>query len=296
MFDEVSIEKENSDLTYDGTELFLVESNEKGKCTASAHIHGAIEFLYITKGEFSVIINGEKHPAPQGTLVVLRSNVMHTVFSDTEGRGAYMVLKIKPSVLVDFAPSDRRAMYLMPFSLQKRGQKQIFDDEEVKKYGLYSVLAELYADIATSRYAAELSVKANAVRLCAALLDYFARCQHGNGTQDGIAPTALKKIYETVVFVNNSFDTDITARECAARVKMSYAYFTRVFKQIAGKSFSEYLCEIRINHAEKELLMSDKSVTEICYMCGFNDLSYFIAKYRCLRGITPYAFRKKQSL
>jgi len=76
-----------------------------------------------------------------------------------------------------------------------------------------------------------------------------------------------------------------------AMAYMSYSYFSRCFYRITGKSFKEYLNLTRINRAEKAILTTDKSVTEIAGDCGFNSVSYFISTYKKLKGVTPLSLR-----
>ena len=52
-------------------------------------------------------------------------------------------------------------------------------------------------------------------------------------------------------------------------------------------SFKEYLNLTRVNHAERLLMTTQKSVTEISSLCGYNNVSYFISVYRRLKGRTP---------
>lgn len=293
MFANTRIEQENLQLSETGLEFFLTRGSQKGQCTAVAHLHNAIEFLYITRGAFVVYINGEKYAARCGDLVLFRSNTGHTVFVDSQAGGEYAVLKIKPSVLLDMASNDRGMLYVLPFAFRQEGQKHVFGSAEVRSSGMEAILWEMLSFLHTPQYAAELAVKANAVRLCAVLLNCFEKDRADRRLEE-IPFSSLRQIYQAMTYINNHFDRNITARECALQVNMSYSYFSRLFKQIAGKSFTAFLTEVRISHAEKELLLSEKTVTEICYRCGFNDVSYFIARYRALRGISPHRFRKSR--
>ena len=102
----------------------------------------------------------------------------------------------------------------------------------------------------------------------------------------------MHQIYKAINYINENYGNDISALECAGKVNMSYSYFSRTFKAITGKLFRNYLTEVRIDHAEKLMIQSDLSITEIALECGFGDVSYFISRYKALRGITPHRFRK----
>lgn len=60
-----------------------------------------------------------------------------------------------------------------------------------------------------------------------------------------------------------------------------------------GKSFNDYVTLMRINEAEKLLLSTDKSITEIAMCCGFSSSSHFVSRFGQYKQITPGQFRKK---
>jgi len=72
---------------------------------------------------------------------------------------------------------------------------------------------------------------------------------------------------------------------------MSYSYFSRIWKRIVRRSFREYLNEVRVSHAEHLLKTTSLPVTQIALECGYNNVSYFIAVYKELKGITPLSCR-----
>ena len=59
------------------------------------------------------------------------------------------------------------------------------------------------------------------------------------------------------------------------------------------KSFVSYVNEVKIREAERMLLSTDMSITEIGECVGFSTSAYFIANFRSQLGITPAQYRKK---
>ena len=74
---------------------------------------------------------------------------------------------------------------------------------------------------------------------------------------------------------------------------ISYGYFAKLFKAVVGKTFKEYLCDVRMSHAHNMLVSSNNSVTEIASTCGYDNLSYFVAEYKKTFGKTPKAVQKE---
>lgn len=80
--------------------------------------------------------------------------------------------------------------------------------------------------------------------------------------------------------------------ELSRRTGMSVTGFSKTFKRRFGLSFTEYLHSIRINTAKKLLIQTSLYIDDICYECGFNNVSFFNRKFKELAGMTPTEYRK----
>jgi AraC-like DNA-binding protein len=88
----------------------------------------------------------------------------------------------------------------------------------------------------------------------------------------------------------------IKINEVAELVNMSPSAFSHFFKKRTQRSFTEYLTEIRIGAAARMLIDSEKNISEICYDCGFNNVSNFNRSFKTQKGCTPSEFRTQQKL
>ncbi len=83
-------------------------------------------------------------------------------------------------------------------------------------------------------------------------------------------------------------------RRAAEEAGMSRATFTRQFRAHTGKTFSEFLRDVRIGRAARRLLQTDLPVSEIAYEAGFESLSHFNHCFRAVRGQSPGELRRKR--
>lgn len=81
----------------------------------------------------------------------------------------------------------------------------------------------------------------------------------------------------------------------AEKLNISAGYLTDVLKQESGKTALEHIHIYLISEAKNKLKSEDKTVSEIAYALGFDNLSYFTRLFKKEVGITPILF-KKQSL
>lgn len=92
-------------------------------------------------------------------------------------------------------------------------------------------------------------------------------------------------------YLNIHYPEAIRLSDMAAMINMSEASFCRFIKQRTSKSFVDFITDVRLGAASRFLIDSSQSVTEICYNCGFNNLSNFNRIFKKRKGVTPSEFR-----
>ena len=103
--------------------------------------------------------------------------------------------------------------------------------------------------------------------------------------------TDSRRIRKVRDHIDKHYAEDLRLDDVAAIAGMSPSAFSRFFKQHTDRTFVDYLIDIRLGHAARMLVDSTTSVSEICYACGFNNLSNFNRTFKARRGYTPRDFR-----
>jgi len=133
-----------------------------------------------------------------------------------------------------------------------------------------------------------------------ALLERLSGKEEPESTVISSKPFALaeKSVYRhpmenAMRHVIANFREEVRLETLLELTSLSRATFSRQFRIHAGKSFSEFLLQLRIETACRELLETDRTVTEIAYACGFGQISFFNRSFRRGMGCTPMEFRKR---
>ena len=100
----------------------------------------------------------------------------------------------------------------------------------------------------------------------------------------------MDRVYE---FIMNNFQSKITLHQVASMVNMSDSAFSHFFKKSTKRSFSKFLTDARLANACKQLLETQDSVSEICFQCGYTNLSNFNRLFKKYKGMTPVAYRQQ---
>jgi AraC-like DNA-binding protein len=90
-----------------------------------------------------------------------------------------------------------------------------------------------------------------------------------------------------------NFTEDISVQDAAARIHMTTSAFCKFFKSRTGKTFTDMLNEIRIGHACKMFIEQDLSVSDVCFSCGYNSLSYFNRRFKHITKYSPMEYQKR---
>lgn len=97
-------------------------------------------------------------------------------------------------------------------------------------------------------------------------------------------------------FLIENLHNPIRINDVAEMVNMSPSAFSHFFKKRTQRAFSDYLLDIRIGHAAKILIETEKNISEICFESGFNNISNFNRSFKKLKGCTPREFRSQQKM
>lgn len=270
---------------------FFKQKRECAGVMTRAHIHPAIEFVYIMKGIFEIGIDGELISATPGDLILFRANVIHTIRNTCEGVGEYFVLKVNPSQLFQIFLGKGNNGCIASFLRTKEGDRSFFPAAELPQeitQTLDAMMREYYSSdrffFAFERaYAAEFLV----------LMLRTLISPRDNSDENDISEKSVALIYDSVKYINENYASDITPADCAAQIHLSYSYFAKLFRAVMGKTFKEYLTGVRLAKAHNILLSTDIPVTDVAASCGYINLSYFISEYRKIYGLTPTETRKK---
>jgi len=94
-------------------------------------------------------------------------------------------------------------------------------------------------------------------------------------------------------FTIDNFQETISLNDVAATAGMSVPAFCSYFKKCTKKTYIDFLNEIRIGHACKLLIDTQKTVLDISFESGFNTLANFNKQFLKVKQQTPSGFRKK---
>lgn len=98
----------------------------------------------------------------------------------------------------------------------------------------------------------------------------------------------IKIVYDHIM---ENFKEEVSIKEVADKLNISEAAFYKFIKKQTKKTYTQIINEFRINHASKLLMTSEKSISQVCFESGYNNISYFNRKFKAIMGQTPHGFK-----
>ena len=250
----------------------------------SYHYHDYIEILYALSPGATVWINGEGYRFLPGDLAVINSTVPHTV--TYQNKTNYICIKFLPKILYSDEQSVFEFKYALPFLFENSNQK-LFRADEIAHADIHALLIECMGEWAAKQIGFELVIRANLLKIFAGILRHLR--EKGALLPEAQPSDAIKR---AVAFIGEQYRT-ASEREVAHACGISYNHFSAAFKKQMGRSFNSYVTVLKMREAERLLISTDGSITEIASALGFSTTSHFIARFKEHKGITPAQFRKQ---
>lgn len=254
-----------------------------------AHFHDYVELLYLYDGKLRVWLNGKEYAFNEGELIIINSKESHRLESAAP-ESRYYVIKFNPEILWASNGSAKETRYVLPFLNSSSTHPRVFPASFVSDAGIGALVADAVSAWKNRPVGYELLLRGDVLKIfghvvgCLSDLGVEIKYTVGSGSLYGIMDNIID-------YVNKNF-TSCDERELAKRYKVSYSYFSRTFKQMMNMSFKEYINYLRINEAQRLLLTTGKSITDISMEMGFSSPSHFINVFRRHMGRAPKQYRK----
>ena len=128
------------------------------------------------------------------------------------------------------------------------------------------------------------------LRDLAGMADYRILCSPSYSPAFGQSDAT--RINKILAHMRANLASEITMESLCCDLHLQPRSFSRFFRQVTGRRFSDYLCEMRISEACNQLLNTDRPITDICFAVGFSNVSWFNRCFFEIKGVTPREYRR----
>ncbi len=248
------------------------------------HWHEHLQIFYFINGEGFLKCNKKSFNVVQGNVVIINSRQLH-YFESLSDNLKFYLLRIDLPFLFSDQVDLCQTKYLSPLSENFiLFENLIRNDDEIVDC-IKTVLKEFFK----KEIGYELAVKANLYNLVVLLLRNYLD-ESVTKKQLTFKINNFKRFYKVFDFIDNNYNKKIWVTNLANIAHVSTYYFCRIFKQMTGRTITEYINEVRLKKSIELLKNGNMNITEIAINCGFNDVNYFSRLFKKKHGVSPTKF------
>ena len=268
-------------------DCFYIADRHKTEFTYPMHCHGEYELNFIEHGAgLRRIVGDSVETTKDYDLVLIATSELEHVWEQGECKSEDI-----REITIQFAPHffdsliDTNQFDRVRSMLDKARNGLCFPlDAIMKIYFLIDTLPEAKGFYAVTQFLTmlyELSFFTDEARELSS--SSFAKVtQQANS----------RRVLKVQQYISEHYRDEIHLNTLSDMVGMAPTAFSRFFKQRTGKKLSDYITDIRRGHAARLLVDTTMSVAEICYDCGFNNLSNFNRIFKRKKSCPPTEFRE----
>lgn len=248
----------------------------RGGIKEELHYQPETEIIFIIKGEVKAVIKDKKYVLKENDIIVFSSGVLHGIDADKE---AIMCM-------VHYS-------YEMLSSIIHRDDCIFYCNSVADDIRSYRKLKEIFLEIVYQHvvmpHKTQCLLQGLLYKLLDCLIENFLLEESLDSTKTNDTDAKMRQILK---YIEQNFRYSASLSELAENMYMSSSTLSRFFKKQTGIYFAEYISQMRLKYAFRELLYTDKNVTRIAVDSGFSNISVFNRVFREHYGISPTECRK----
>ncbi len=275
--------------------VYINKSSELKEYCNVMHRHDFIEIAYVISGEGFHVVGDNEYNTSKGDLFVINYDVPHGFFprqDSTEGpvvfNCVFMPQFLDASLFSSIHFQDITSSFLF---------KSLFPEDytpspDLKLHGTeFTEVGELFSRM----YLEFKQVKKGYCDIIRAyLIELIIKIfRHMEVSNRSTVPAQSKQLVDRAIeYLKYNYNSDIKLEDLAMRSFISKNYFSRLFKDVTGLNFSDYIQKIRVDEACSMLKNTDMKIVDIALHAGFKDMKFFYEVFRKITGKTPGDYRK----
>lgn len=269
--------------------LAVYRQEPEGPFSVKLHWHEETEIIFFPGGKYVLQVNMKEYRIQETSLFFIGAGDIHAICGEAGGQESAVVFDMN---MLSFEYFDGVQSQIIRPLLERKVQ---FPHRLTAGDEIWEQMLSLYDGILAE---SDKENPASRIRVKAFLYEMLACC-YESGKLRNLENTGecdsdkIRNVKKVLGYIHVNCNRRISVGELAKLLQMNEQYFCRYFKKITGKTPTEYINEVRIEQAAAHLQQSDRKIIDIAMECGYDNIGYFIRRFREQKGITPSEYRRK---
>lgn len=254
------------------------------------HKHNFIEIIFVKSGKGIHCINGVDYSICRGSLLIANNESIHSIRPD--GFMEYYNIFVKPEFFYNEFYDKSNLLDTVFITIFEEFKINESVDRSFAEFQSDEI--EILETNITLMYKEYLEKKPGYEKITESLLyiilTYVMRKMMIPAEKEADKTQMLTDILS---YIDKNYNQKITAKELAEKCFYNPSYFSRIFKEVTGKTMVEYIQDLRIKNACVLLECSSKTIDEISVDVGYTNPTRFYEIFKKTMGTTPHSYRRE---
>lgn len=252
------------------------------------HWHDEMEIIYIRGGQGIITIQSHQYIVKSDDIVIIPPQMVHSIEQYHKFQMEYFNILFHFSLLNYSANDACYEKYFKPLYFHTKLPSLYVESDAALNRFLRPHIMYLIDNRKKSYTNDELMVKSNLF----AIMHYIYQYSSPTSSAELSLKNNYDKLKNLLFHIQSNYDRTITVKDAAAICGFSSSHFMKLFKELTGKSFSQYLIDYRLEIAAGQLVETSYKIIDLAENVGFHNVSYFSRAFHAKYGETPSAYRK----
>lgn len=251
------------------------------------HWHEEIEIILVMEGQVELLLDGSKQIFSAGDIIFVNSRQLHQYTSLTDRLVYYAY--VFPMDSLKFQDEDiTQTSIIEPLSRQELCFPMTISHSSSCYEKIHSLIQAIIHTNEKQEECFQLLTKAYLYEVIGLL------SRNGLLTRQLKPSKELDTYRRILLYLQEHYHEKIAVADISGHLCMSANYFSAYFTRHFGKNFVDFLIHYRIEKACVLLTTGDYSVTQVALQTGFENISYFIKRFKAVTGMTPAVYQRMQ--
>jgi len=277
-------------LDSNGRFLLNMENHNLGTpYLGSAHCHHQLEISYIKDGKGKYHIDDKIYDVKQGDVFLFNNIESHKLVVDPPDRLINLVIHFEPRFIWSQNDNSFDLRYLQVFYSRNESFTNRLDRNNPATAKISELFTEIEEEFRNMQQGYELMVKVRLLNIFVLISRCYTKAPkdlYNSHMRHGLAD--INKILD---YIDSNIGEELGLEHLANVAHMNSSYFSTFFKKYNGIKPSEYIRSKRVERAIEYLKFSEKNITEIAVLCGFNNMTSFYNAFKKVTSFTPSDYR-----
>lgn len=248
------------------------------------HTHEEYEMYMSIDGSKTFCINNKEYTLHKGDIIFINEKIPHKTRTPQGSKGFLIQFKTTNE------PNDSYK-YLIHFINHSSLDASVFKASTAINAELSDCLTSIMRENTLRAKSFEDFIRAETYKIFAILYRYDII----KNPENFFVTNEINKILPVLHYIDNHYNEKISLEYVSSLLNFDRSHFCRIFRKSVHTTFIDYINFVRISEAEKLLILTEKTISDIAEATGFASTAYFTKIFKHYKTCTPSQYRKIKS-